>query len=515
MFEKIRKKMGSLQKVWKGQEERRCVICMRNLGDPGVSGWIRILRTNDELAYICTDCAWQTHETVEKIMDTYENLALAAADEADRSEEAGETTEIGSDNTDGADGNASESTADEEKGCTPESAYAHLSSFVVGQEHAKKVISVAVYNHWKRIKMAQEGGGNIPAEKSNILLIGPTGTGKTMLAEAAAGILDVPFVSINATALTEAGYKGEDVESAIEKLVQAAGGDVERAEHGIIYIDEIDKLSASGREVGAKGVQQSLLKLIEGTTVTLERPVSPSSAMAGLGLRMAEEYNIDTSGILFICGGSFVGLQEEIKKREGKAAIGFRVAGEEKAVASKKARAYKITNKDLEKYGIIPELAGRLPVKAVLDPLGKAELARILSEPENAIMKQYQVLLAADGVEFSYTEEALGRIAERALEEKAGARGLRAVIEGIMLETMFRAPGGKGHASLILTADDIDGITRPEDRLVWDGAKGLAEGAAADDGAGAIKEDKKPEAGKPSGGIRKEAKNNGKFCTTA
>lgn len=515
MFEKIRKKTGSLWKIGKGPEEHRCVICMRNLGDPGVSGWIRILRTNDELAYICADCAWQTHETVDKIMDTYENLALAAADEADGSGETGENKETETGNTDGTDGNASESTADKEKVCTPESAYAHLSSFVVGQEHAKKVISVAVYNHWKRMKMEQEGGGDIPIEKSNILLIGPTGTGKTMLAEAAAGILDVPFVSINATALTEAGYKGEDVESAIEKLVQAADGDVERAEHGIIYIDEIDKLSASGRDVGAKGVQQSLLKLIEGTTVTLERPVSPSGAMAGLGLRMAEEYNVDTSGILFICGGSFVGLQEEIKKREGKAAIGFRVAGEEKVVAFKKARACEITNKDLEKYGIIPELTGRLPVKAVLDPLGKEELSRILTEPENAIIKQYQVLLAADGVELSCTEGALEKIAEQALEEKAGARGLRAIIEGIMLETMFRAPGGKGHASLVLTADDIDGITRPEDHLVWDGANIQTEDPAVDDRAGAIKEDKKPEAGKPSSGIRKEANRDGKFCATA
>lgn len=515
MFEKIRKKAGSLRKAGRGQEEHRCVICMRDLRDPGVSGWIRILRTNDELAYICADCAWQTHETVEKIMDTYESLALAAADEADGedgSREAGENTEIGSADTGGADGNASEGTGSKGTGCTPESAYARLSSRVVGQEHAKKVIAVAVYNHWKRMKVEEEGG-SAPIAKSNILLIGPTGTGKTLLAEAAADILDVPFASVDATSLTETGYKGEDVDSAIEKLVLAADGDVERAEHGIIYIDEIDKLSASGREVGAKGVQQSLLKLIEGTKVTLERPLS-APGMAGL-MRMAEEYQVDTSGILFICGGSFVGLQEEIKKREGKAAIGFRAAGEKKAAPWKNAGACGITNADLEKYGIIPELAGRLPVKAVLDPLGKAELARILTEPENAIMKQYQVLLAADGVEFSCTEGALEKIAERALEEKAGARGLRAVIEGVLLEAMFRAPGGSGHVSLVLTADDIDGITRPEDRLVWDGAKGQAEGAAADDGAGAIKEDKKPEAGKPSGGIRKEAKNNGKLCATA
>ena len=350
MFEKIRKKAGRLQKAGKGQEEHRCVICMRNLGDPGVSGWIRILRTNDELAYICT----------------------------------------------------SESTADKEKGCTPESAYAHLSSFVVGQEYAKKVISVAVYNHWKRIKMAQEGGGDIPVEKSNILLIGPTGTGKTMLAKAAAGILDVPFISINATALTEADFDG------------------------VILRTDFNQY-----------------------------------------------------------------LAEVAVKREGKAAIGFRAAGEERVAVFKKARACEITNKDLEKYGIIPELAGRLPVKAVLNPLGKKELASILTEPENALIKQYQMLLAADGVELSCTEGALEKIAEQALEEKAGARGLRAIIEGIMLETMFRAPGGKGHVSLVLTADDIDGITRPEERLVWDETKKQAKGAVADDGAGTIKEDKK------------------------
>lgn len=466
MFEKIRKKAGRLQKEGKGQEEHRCVICMRALGDPGVSGWVRILRTNDELACICTDCAWQTHETVDKIVDTYENLAMAATndetdDEADGLREADENKETG------ADGKAPGDIADQGKGCTPQSVYANLSSRMVGQEHAKKVISVAVYNHWKRIQMEQEGIG-MSIEKSNILLIGPTGTGKTLLAEAAAGILDVPFVSINATALTEAGYKGKDVESAVEKLMLAADGDVERAEHGIIYIDEIDKLSASGREVGAKGVQQSLLMLVEGTTVTLEKPISPSDPMDGLGLRMAEEYEIDTSRILFICGGSFVGLQEEIKRRKGKAEIGFRAAGEENAAVSGKAGKCEITNADLEKYGIIPELAGRLPVKAVLDPLGKEELVRILTEPENAIMKQYQALLAADGVEFSCTREALERIAEYALEEKAGARGLRAIVEGVMLETMFWTPGGKGHASLVLTADDIDGITRPEDRLVWD-----------------------------------------------
>lgn len=518
MFEKIRKKAGSLRKAGKGREERRCVLCMRELKEMMDIGWIEILRGNDEHAYICTDCAWKTYETVDRIMETYENLAVAAADETDGvlgTGENGENREAGVDSTDGADGNTPESTGDKKVGCTPQSAYACLSSRVVGQEHAKKVIAVAVYNHWKRMEMKEEGNGGPSIEKSNILLIGPTGTGKTLLAEAAADILDVPFVSINATALTEAGYKGEDVESAVEKLVQAADGDVGRAEHGIIYIDEIDKLSASGREVGAKGVQQSLLKLIEGTIVTLESPFSPSGMMAGLD----EQYEVDTSGILFICGGSFVGLQEEIKKREGKAAIGFRAGmadGEGKAALRKNAGACGVTNKDLEKYGIIPELAGRLPVKAVLDPLGKEELARILTEPENAIIKQYQAMLAADSVEFSCTKEALERIAEYALEEKAGARGLRAILEGVMLETMFRAPGGRGHASLVLTADDIDGITRPEDRLVWDGAEEKTEGTASAGSADTEKkEDKKPEAGKPSGGIRKEVKNNGKFCTTA
>lgn len=510
MFEKLRKKAGSLWKAGKDKDVRRCEMCTRPLEGQNVSGWLILSRNNGEQAYICTDCAYKTYEAVDGILETYERMALDAAN-ADNEPDGAEGKDP--ENTAGNAENA-ENTEVQEEGCTPQSAYASLSSRVVGQEHAKKVIAVAVYNHWKRMKMEAEGR-ETPIGKSSILLIGPTGTGKTLLAEAAADILDIPFVSINATALTEAGYKGEDVESAVEKLVLAADGDVERAQHGIIYIDEIDKLSNSGREVGAKGVQQSLLKLIEGTMVTLEEPVSPSGAMAGLGLRMAGQYDVDTSGILFICGGSFAGLQEEIKKREGKAAIGFRAAGEEKAAVSKREGECGITNADLEKYGVIPELAGRLPVKAVLDPLGKEELARILTEPENAIMKQYQAMLAADGVEFSCTEGALERIAERALEEKAGARGLRAIIEGVMLETMFRAPGGKGHASLVLTADDIDGATRPEDRLEWDGAEEPAEGGAADRAGQEKEKDKRPEAGKPSGGSRKEVKKDGKLCAAA
>lgn len=258
--------------------------------------------------------------------------------------------------------------------------------------------------------------------KSNILLIGPTGTGKTLLVETAADILDVPFVSVDTTALTEAGYKGENVEFAVEKLVYAADGDVGRAEHGIIYIDEIDKLAAGvqgSQEIGAKDVQQALLKIIEGTTVTLEKPVSgPGGIMAVDGL--AAQYEVDTSGILFICGGAFIGLQDEVKKRKAKQAIGFSAPVKEGKSAAAGNGICGATNADLERYGIIPELSGRLPNKVILNPLRKEDLARILTEPEDAIIKQYQEMLAKDGVEFSCTKEALERVAERALEEKAG-----------------------------------------------------------------------------------------------
>lgn len=222
-------------------------------------------------------------------------------------------------------------------------------------------------------------------------------------------------------------------------------------------------------------MQQALLKIIEGTTVTLEKSVSgPGGIMAANGL--ATQYEVDTSGILFICGGAFIGLQDEVKKRKAKREIGFSAPAKEGKSAAAGNGICGATNADLERYGIIPELSGRLPNKVILDPLGKEELARILTEPEDAIIKQYQEILAEDGVEFSCKKEALERVEERALEEKAGARGLRSVIEGVMLETMFRAPGGKGHTSLVLTADDIDGITRPEDRLVWDKAEGQVEG---------------------------------------
>lgn len=476
MFQKIREMAGKTgrkigRKTGGGTAMvagRACVLCGRSLDSPDINGWLMMGGHSGEEVPVCTDCAWMAYMAVDGILESYEDAVLAEAEtEARAKAEVGEGA--------GAAVNGQEGAEAQEKGCTPESAFAFLSSRVIGQEHAKKVVAVAIYSHWKRMKTGKEG--SMLMEKSNILLIGPTGTGKTLLAETAAEILDIPFASVDATSLTEAGYKGEDVESVVERLVAAAGGDIKKAEHGIIYIDEIDKLAAGtqgGREVGARGVQQALLKIIEGTTVTLEKPVSGSGGVleaAGL----AAQYDVDTSGILFICGGSFVGLQEGIKERMGKVTIGFRPTEGKKTARRPIPGACGITNADLEKYGIIPELSGRLPVKALLEPLGKAELVRVLTEPENAIIKQYQAMLASDGVEFSCSREALEKIAERALEEKAGARGLRAIIEGVMLETMFRAPSGRGCARLALAASDIDGITRPEDRLIWDGAEEASE----------------------------------------
>lgn len=500
MFEKIRKKMGTGKSLENTTRLPKCLLCTRDINEANGAEWILVERGDGKKAYMCTDCAFRTHEIVEGIVRTYQGLAVAAvtsmADEAKRNEEAAKNAKgakdaagngnqsvlftedgqvgegIHSDGTE--DGTGEEGGKDVQEQHTPQSIFDHLGECVVGQEHARKVIAVALYNHWKRIQAAKDEGEGVQesqkgpsVKKSNILLLGPTGTGKTLLAETAAGILDIPFASIDATSLSETGYKGNDVEMAIERLVDAADGDIEKAERGIVYIDEIDKLAAGksyGRSVGAEGVQQALLKLIEGTTVTLEG----FEQIPGTQMMAPSEYEVDTSNILFICGGAFVGLQEDIKKRAGKTAIGFAAAAST-ATAGGKGMAGKaedgITNADLEKYGIIPELAGRLPVKAILEPLGKEDLVRILTEPKDAVMGQYQAMLAADGVELSYTKEALERIAERALKEKAGARGLKSIMEDVTLETMFRAPGLEGRCAVTLTADDVDGVTKLEDRL--------------------------------------------------
>jgi len=512
MFKKIGKRSGSGTQG--DASKHRCVLCTRSMEDEDGLEWLMLARGNGEKAYICADCAYRTYEVVDNILQAYGELAIAASSASGTQEGASGEDVWDTQTSTLFTENHAEETEKAEKAegrevCTPQSVFDRLGRSVVGQDHVKKVIAVAIYNHWRRMKTKPDGGPSI--KKSNILLIGPTGTGKTLLAETAASILDVPFVSMDATSLSETGYKGDDVETAIERLVEAADGDVERAEHGIVCIDEIDKLAArglNGHSVGAEGVQQALLKLIEGTTVTLERRRNAP----GTGMKMVDRYQVDTSDILFICGGAFVGLQEDIKKRPGKTAIGFATAAGKKA-SPEKPDMDGITNADLEKYGIIPELAGRLPVKAVLEPLNKEDLVRILTEPEDAIMGQYQAMLAADGVEFSYTKEALERIAERAIKEKAGARGLKSVMDGIMLETMFRAPGMEGRSSLMLTADDVDGVTRPEDRLAEKPVENAGDHAGREDSG--VRKDKKTRPACPAGNIRKGEAEHDKYRTFA